>query len=89
MKHNVKSTYQTLINTYDFEVLTNGQVNVKPSFEKSLTVRFYCELSMKNCHEMKSLGASLECMKKQLTPSTSVFCFQLCDSSQSGNDPQK
>ncbi len=30
MKHNVKLTYQTLINTYDFEMLTNGQVNVKP-----------------------------------------------------------
>jgi hypothetical protein len=46
-------------------------------------------LSVKNCHEMKSSGASLECMKKQLTPSTSVFCFQLCDLSQSGSDPQK
>jgi hypothetical protein len=46
-------------------------------------------LSVKNCHEMKSLGASLACMKKQLTPSTSVFSFQLCDLSQSGNDPQK
>jgi len=40
-------------------------------------------------HEMKSLGASLECMKKQLTPSTSVFCFQLYDLSQNGNDLHK